>query len=60
LHIVFVVAETAYANILKNWGCIWTIKLLKKQKTRISTGLEAGFWMFQDFLGQVIGGDRWT
>lgn len=31
-----------------------------KQKTRISTGLEAGFWMSQDFLGHGIGGDRWT
>ncbi len=35
-------------------------KVIKKQKTRISTGLEAGFWMSQDFLRHGIGGDRWT
>lgn len=29
--------------------------VIKKQKTRISTGREAGFWMSQDFLGHIIG-----
>jgi hypothetical protein len=41
-------------------GCQRMPKVIKKQKTRISTGLEAGFWLFQDFLGHGIGGDRWT
>jgi hypothetical protein len=27
-------------------GCLWTLKTLQKQKTRISTELEAGFWTF--------------
>jgi hypothetical protein len=30
-------------------------KVIKKRKTRFSTGLEAGFWLFQDFLGHGIG-----
>ena len=31
-----------------------------EQKTRISTGLYAGFLMSQDPLEHDIGGDRWT
>lgn len=41
-------------------GCQRMPKGTRKRKTRISTGLEAGFWMSQDFLGHGIGGDRWT
>jgi hypothetical protein len=37
-------------------GHKWTAKDAEKQKTRISTGLEAGFWLFQDFLRHGIGG----
>jgi hypothetical protein len=31
-----------------------------KQKTRISTRLEAGFCTVLDFLKRILGGDRWT
>jgi hypothetical protein len=36
-------------------GCQRMPKDRNKQKTRISTGLEAGFWMLLDFLGLVGG-----
>lgn len=38
----------------------WTLKTPNKQKTRISTRLEAGCCTLLDFLKRVLGGDRWT
>lgn len=36
------------------------LKTLEKQKTRISTGLEAGFKTLKKLFERVSGGDRWT
>ena len=38
-------------------GCVETLLDSKKQKTRISTGREAGFWTSLDFVRLVPGGE---
>jgi hypothetical protein len=42
------------------FGCQRMPKDIKKQKTRVSTGLEAGIWTLPDVVEHVGGGDRWT
>jgi hypothetical protein len=54
------VSADSVIDTVKRRGCQRMPKDIKKQKTRISTRLEAGFCTLLDFLKRVLGGDRWT